>query len=62
MSEDFENRELRPKEFGKRTLKAAQLCSLLRREGDVKDPWHIMVLSLCSFEEMYIKDGWDCAL
>ena len=62
MSEDFENRELRPKEFGKRTLKAARLYSLLRRQGDVEDPLHVMVLAVCSFEEMHIRGGWEFAL
>ena len=62
MSEDFEERELQVKEYGKRTLKAARLYSLLRREGDVKDPWHVMVLAVCSFEEMHLRDGWEFAL
>ena len=61
MSDDFEE-NLPVKEYGKRTLKAARLYSLLRQQGDVKDPWHIMVLSLCSFEEMHIRDGWEFAL
>ena len=61
MSEGF-GENLRPKEFGKRTLKAARMYSLLRREGDVKDPWHVMVLAVCSFEEMHIRDGWEFAL
>ncbi|MDX6380837.1 MAG: hypothetical protein QOI57_1861 [Rubrobacteraceae bacterium] len=62
MSEDFENRELRPKEYGKRTLNAARLYSLLRREGNVQDPWHVMVLGMCAFEGMHIRDGWEFAL
>src|SRR5919205_1606297 len=62
MSEDFEERELQVKEYGKRTLKAARLYSLLRREGNVKDPWHVMVLAVCSFEEMHVRDGWEFAL
>src|SRR3954453_17775682 len=62
MPEDFEERELQVKEYGKRTLKAARLYSLLRRQGDVKDPWHIMVLATCAFEEMHIRDGWEFAL
>ena len=62
MSEDFENKDLTPKEFGKRTLNAARLYSLLRRESDVKDPWHIMVLAICSFEQLHIRDGWEFAL
>jgi hypothetical protein len=62
MSEDFENKDLTPKEFGKRTLNAARLYSLLRRESDVKDPWHIMVLAVCSFEQLHIRDGWEFAL
>ena len=49
MPERFENKDLTPKEFGKRTLNAARLYSLLRQESDVKDPWHVMVLAVCSF-------------
>jgi hypothetical protein len=62
MPEDFEEKELQVKEYGKRTLKAARLYSLLRRQGDVKDPWHVMVLATCAFEEMQIRDGWEFAL
>ena len=62
MSEDFENQDLTPKEFGKRTLNAARLYSLLRQESDVKDPWHVMVLAVCSFEQLHIRDGWEFAL
>ena len=61
MSEDFENKDLTPKEFGKRTLNAARLYSLLRQESDVKDPWHVMVLAVCSFEQLHIRDGWEFA-
>lgn len=62
MPEDFEERELVPKVYGKRTLKAARLYSLLRREGNVEDPWHVMVLGVCSFEEMHLRDGWEFVL
>ncbi len=62
MSEDFENKDLTPKEFGKRTLNAARLYSLLRQESDVKDPWHVMVLAVCSFEQLHVRDGWEFAL
>jgi hypothetical protein len=62
MSEDFENKDLTPKEFGKRTLNAARLYSLLRQESDVKDPWHVMVLAVCSFEQLHIRDGGEFAL
>ncbi len=62
MSEDFEERELQAKEFGKRTLRAARLYSLLRRQSNVEDPWHVMVLAVCSFEEMHLRDGWEFAL
>src|ERR671932_1479651 len=61
MSEHFEERRLSPKEYGTRILKAARLYSLLRREGNVKDPWHVMVLAVCSFEEMHVGDGWEFA-
>jgi hypothetical protein len=62
MSEDFEEREIPVKEYGKRTLNAARLYSLLRREGNVEDPWHVLVLAVCSFEQMHIRDGWEFAL
>jgi len=62
MSEDFEYKDLTPKEFGKRTLNAARLYSLLRREGNVEDPWHVMVLAVCSFEQIHVRDGWEFAL
>lgn len=62
MSENFEERDLPVKEYGKRTLKAARLYSLLRQECDIEDPWHIMVLSICSFEQIHLKDGWEFVL
>jgi hypothetical protein len=62
MSEDFEGREIPVKEYGRRTLNAARLFSLLRQEGNVEDPWHVMVLAVCSFEQMHIRDGWEFAL
>jgi len=62
MPERFENKDLTPKEFGKRTLNAARLYSLLRQESDVKDPWHVMVLAVCSFEQLHIREGWEFAL
>ena len=62
MSEDFGEREPTVKEYGKRTLNAARLYSLLRQEGNVEDPWHVMVLAVCSFEQMHIRDGWEFAL
>ena len=60
--EEFETREIPVKEYGERTLNAARLYSLLRQESDVKDPWHIMVLAVCSFERLHIRDGWEFAL
>jgi hypothetical protein len=62
MPERFENKDLTPKEFGKRTLNAARLYSLLRQESDVKDPWHVMVLAVCSFEQLHLREGWEFAL
>ena len=62
MPEDFENQDLTPKEFGKRTLNAARLYSLLRRESGVENPWQVMVLAVCSFEQLHIRDGWEFAL
>lgn len=59
--DDFDGRPS-PKEFGKRTLDAGRLYSLLRQECGIEDPWHIMVLAVCSFEELHIKDGWEYIL
>lgn len=50
------------KEYGERTLNMARLYSLLRQECDIQDPWHIMVLAACSFEQLHIKDGWEYVL
>jgi hypothetical protein len=60
--EEFETSEIPVKEYGERTLNAARLYSLLRRESDVKDPWHVMVLAVCSFEQLHVRDGWEFAL
>lgn len=43
-------------------LNMARLFCLLRQEYDMQDPWHVMVLSLCSFEQMHLKDGWEFVL
>lgn len=53
---------LPPKEYDQRTLNAARLYSLLRQECDVQDPWHIMVVAVCSFEQLHAKDGWEFVL
>jgi hypothetical protein len=60
--EEFEAREIPVKEYGERTLNAARLYSLLRRESGVENPWHVMVLAVCSFEQLHIRDGWEFAL
>ncbi|CAA9454023.1 MAG: hypothetical protein AVDCRST_MAG14-1314 [uncultured Rubrobacteraceae bacterium] len=62
MSEDFEGREISVKEYGERTLNAARLYSLLRQEREIEDPWHIMVLAICSFDQVHLKDGWEFVL
>ena len=54
--------EISVKEYGERTLNAARLYSLLRQECDLEDPWHVMVLSICSFEGLHLKDGWEFVL
>jgi hypothetical protein len=61
MSED-ERRDLPVKEYGERTLNAARLYSLLRQEYGAEDPWHTMVLAICAFEQLHIKDGWEFVL
>ncbi len=60
--EEFEGREIQVKEYGERTLNAARLYSLVRQELDMEEPWHIMVLSICAFEKLHIKDGWEFVL
>jgi hypothetical protein len=62
MSDDFREGKLSVKEYGKRTLKAARLYSLLRQEREEEDPWHIMVLAICAFEQIHLKDGWEFIL
>ena len=61
MPED-ESEELLVKEFEERTLNAARLYHLLRREIGVEDPWHTIVLSICAFDKLHIKDGWEFVL
>jgi hypothetical protein len=61
MSED-ESGELLVKEFDERTLGAARLHHLLRRETDIEDPWHTIVLSICAFDKLHLKDGWEFVL
>jgi hypothetical protein len=62
MTEDSRDGVFPVKEYGERTLNMARLFSLLRQECDMQDPWHVMVLSLCSFEQMHLKDGWEFVL
>ncbi len=60
---DYSEDSLPPvKEYGERTLNAGRMYYLLRQECGVEDPWHIMVLALCSFDRMHLKDGWDFVL
>lgn len=60
--EELEGRGISVKEYGERTLKAARLYSLLRQECEIEEPWHIMALTICAFEQMHIKDGWEFVL
>ena len=60
--EELEGRGIFVKEYGERTLKAARLYSLLRQECEIEEPWHIMALTICAFEQMHIKDGWEFVL
>ena len=61
MSED-ESRELFVKEFEERILNAARLYSLLRQERNIEDPWHDIVLAICAFDKLHLKDGWEFVL
>ena len=60
--EELEGRGIFVKEYGERTLKAARLYSLLRQECGIEEPWHIMALTTCAFEQMHIKEGWEYVL
>lgn len=62
MSEEFRGRDIPVKEYEARTLNAARLYSLLRQECGIEDPWHIIVLATCAFEQIHLKDGWEFAL
>jgi len=59
--EDFED-DLSPKGYGRRTLKAGRIYALLRQGCRLEDPWHVIVVATCSFEEMHAKDGWEFVL
>ena len=60
--EELEERGISVKEYGERTLKVARLYSLLRQECGIEEPWHIMALTTCAFEQMHIKEGWEYVL
>ncbi len=62
MSENSGDGSFPVKEYEERTLNMARLFALLRQECGMEDPWHAMVLSLCSFERMHLKDGWEFVL
>ena len=57
-----EGGELLVKEFEERTLNAARLHHLLCRETNVEDPWHTIVLAICAFDKLHLKDGWEFVL
>ena len=61
MPED-ESGEVDVKAFGERTLGAARLHHLLRRETSIEDPWHTVVLAICAFDKLHLKDGWEFVL
>jgi len=61
-NEDSQRQEIPVKEYGKRTLNAGRMYSLLRQECEMEDPWHIVVLAICSFEGIHLKDGWEFVL
>lgn len=60
--QENESGELLVKEFEERTLNAARLHHLLRRETGVDDPWHTIVLAICAFDKLHTKDGWEFVL
>lgn len=59
MSGDFGERELSPKEYSERTLKAARMYHLC---GEEDDRWSVVALAVCAFEGLHVKDGWEFVL
>jgi hypothetical protein len=59
--EGFED-DLSPKGYGRRTLKAGRIYALIRQGCRLEDPWHVIVVATCSFEETHAKDGWEFVL
>src|SRR5215212_5891565 len=60
--QEFEGRRIPIKEYGERTLNVARLYSLLRQECGIEEPWHILVLATCAFEQIHLKEGWEFVL
>jgi hypothetical protein len=60
--EELAGRGIFVKEYSERTLKAGRLYSLLRQECEIEEPWHIMALTICAFEQMHHKEGWEFVL
>lgn len=58
--EEFEGIPI--KEYEERTLNAARLYYLLRQERNIEDPWHDIVLAVCAFDKLHLKDGWEFVL
>ena len=62
MSDELEGSGITVKEYGERTLNAARLHHLLRQETGIEDPWHTIVLAICAFDKLHLKDGWEFVL
>lgn len=62
MSDELEGSGITVKEYGERTLNAARLHYLLRQETGIEDPWHTIVLAICAFDKLHLKDGWEFIL
>ena len=62
MSDELEGSGITVKEYGERTLNAARLHYLLRQETGIEDPWHTIVLAICAFDKLHLKDGWEFVL
>ncbi len=60
--EEFEGTALPVKEYGERTLKVARLYSLLRQERGMEDPWDILALATCAFEQTHLGEGKEFVL
>ncbi len=58
---DHANRNMKPREFGERTLKAGRMLHMCHENG-TEDPWNTVAMAVCAFEGLHTKDGWEYLL